>query len=31
MTKHKIFTMSVAEVYPHYVTKAVKKAGQKKK
>ncbi|GAA0416007.1 MAG: DUF2200 domain-containing protein [Bacillota bacterium] len=25
MTKHKIYTMSVASVYPHYVTKAEKK------
>lgn len=25
MTKHKIFTMSVAKVYPHYITKAEKK------
>lgn len=25
MTKHKIYTMSVTSVYPHYVTKAEKK------
>ncbi|SDJ57751.1 DUF2200 domain-containing protein [Salimicrobium halophilum] len=25
MTKHKIYTMSVSKVYPHYVTKAEKK------
>jgi len=25
MTKHRIFTMSFASVYPHYVTKAEKK------
>lgn len=25
MTKHRIYTMSVASVYPHYVTKAEKK------
>ncbi|QQK76264.1 DUF2200 domain-containing protein [Salicibibacter cibarius] len=25
MAKHKIYTMSVASVYPHYVTKAEKK------
>ncbi|WP_339228979.1 DUF2200 domain-containing protein [Oceanobacillus sp. FSL K6-2867] len=25
MTKHKIYTMSFAKVYPHYVTKAEKK------
>ncbi|MFK3958804.1 DUF2200 domain-containing protein [Guptibacillus hwajinpoensis] len=25
MTKHKIYTMSFASVYPHYVTKAEKK------
>ncbi|MEO1770163.1 DUF2200 domain-containing protein [Candidatus Enterococcus ferrettii] len=25
MTEHRIFTMSVASVYPHYVTKAEKK------
>lgn len=25
MTKHKIYTMSVASVYPHYVAKAEKK------
>ena len=25
MAKHKIYTMSVARVYPHYVTKAEKK------
>lgn len=29
MTKHRIYTMSVASVYPHYVTKAEKK-GRKK-
>jgi hypothetical protein len=29
MTKHKIFTMSVASVYPHYVTKAEKKGREK--
>ena len=25
MTKHRIYTMSVASVYPHYITKAEKK------
>ena len=25
MTKHKIYTMSFAKVYPHYITKAEKK------
>ncbi|NWN97296.1 DUF2200 domain-containing protein [Caldifermentibacillus hisashii] len=25
MTKHKIYTMSVAKVYPHYISKAEKK------
>lgn len=25
MTKHRIYTMSVSDVYPHYVTKAEKK------
>lgn len=29
MTKHKIYTMSVASVYPHYVTKAEKKGRTK--
>lgn len=29
MTKHKIFTMSVAKVYPHYITKAEKKGRTK--
>lgn len=29
MTKHKIYTMSVAEVYPHYVTKAERKGRTK--
>ncbi len=29
MTKHKIYTMSVAKVYPHYVTKAEKKGRNK--
>ncbi|SDZ83248.1 hypothetical protein SAMN05421743_101354 [Thalassobacillus cyri] len=29
MTKHKIYTMSVASVYPHYVTKAEKKGRSK--
>lgn len=29
MTKHKIYTMSVASVYPHYVTKAEKKGRMK--
>jgi hypothetical protein len=29
MTKHKIFTMSFASVYPHYVTKAEKKGRTK--
>lgn len=29
MTKHKIYTMSVAKVYPHYVTKAEKKGRMK--
>jgi len=30
MTKHKIYKMSVASVYPHYVTKAEKKGRTKK-
>lgn len=30
MTKHKIYTMSFAKVYPHYVTKAEKKERTKK-
>lgn len=29
MNKHKIYTMSVASVYPHYVTKAEKKGRTK--
>lgn len=29
MAKHKIYTMSVASVYPHYVTKAEKKGRTK--
>ncbi|KKB42103.1 hypothetical protein QY96_01577 [Bacillus thermotolerans] len=29
MAKHKIYTMSVAAVYPHYVTKAEKKGRTK--
>ncbi|WP_347552954.1 DUF2200 domain-containing protein (plasmid) [Pseudalkalibacillus hwajinpoensis] len=29
MTKHKIYTMSVSSVYPHYVTKAEKKGRTK--
>ncbi|GAA0725339.1 DUF2200 domain-containing protein [Clostridium malenominatum] len=29
MTKHHIYTMSVAKVYPHYVTKAEKKGRMK--
>ena len=29
MTKHRIYTMSVASVYPHYVTKAEKKGRTK--
>ncbi|MBB6454909.1 hypothetical protein HNQ94_003398 [Salirhabdus euzebyi] len=29
MNKHKIYTMSVASVYPHYVTKAEKKSRTK--
>ena len=29
MTKHRIYTTSVASVYPHYVTKAEKKARTK--
>ncbi|MCP3027758.1 DUF2200 domain-containing protein [Halobacillus sp. A5] len=29
MTKHKIYTMSVSSVYPHYVTKAEKKGRSK--
>ncbi|SIS89948.1 DUF2200 domain-containing protein [Salimicrobium salexigens] len=29
MTKHKIYTMSVAKVYPHYITKAEKKGRSK--
>ncbi len=29
MTKHRIYTMSVANVYPHYVTKAEKKGRTK--
>ncbi|GAE27970.1 hypothetical protein JCM9140_4139 [Halalkalibacter wakoensis JCM 9140] len=30
MAKHKIYTMSVASVYPHYVTKAEKKGREKR-
>ena len=29
MTKHRVYTMSVASVYPHYVTKAEKKGRTK--
>ncbi len=29
MTKHKIYAMSFASVYPHYVAKAVKKGREK--
>ncbi len=29
MSKHKIYTMSVASVYPHYITKAEKKGRTK--
>lgn len=29
MTKHKIYTMSVAKVYPHYITKVEKKGRTK--
>jgi len=29
MTKHKIYTMSVANVYPHYIAKAEKKGRTK--
>ncbi len=29
MTKHRIYTMSVAKVYPHYITKAEKKGRAK--
>lgn len=29
MAKHKIYTMSVASVYPHYITKAEKKGRTK--
>ncbi|MCR3922934.1 MAG: DUF2200 domain-containing protein [Firmicutes bacterium] len=29
MTKHRIYTMSVTKVYPHYVTKAEKKGRTK--
>jgi len=29
MTKHRIYTMSVAKVYPHYITKAEKKGRTK--
>lgn len=29
MTKHRIYTMSVASVYPHYVTKAERKGHTK--
>ncbi|MBP2257656.1 DUF2200 domain-containing protein [Virgibacillus alimentarius] len=29
MNKHKIYTMSVARVYPHYISKAEKKGGTK--
>ncbi|WP_283154092.1 DUF2200 domain-containing protein [Guptibacillus hwajinpoensis] len=29
MTKHKIYTMSFASVYPHYVTKAERKGSTK--
>lgn len=29
MAKHKIYTMSVAKVYPHYITKAEKKGRSK--
>lgn len=30
MTKHRIYTMSFASVYPHYITKAEKKGRTKK-
>lgn len=30
MAKHKIYTMSFASVYPHYITKAEKKGRTKK-
>jgi len=30
MTKHKIYTMSFASVYPHYINKAEKKGHTKK-
>ena len=30
MTKHRIYTMSVASVYPHYIAKAEKKGRTKK-
>jgi len=29
MSKHRIYTMSVAKVYPHYVAKAIKKGRTK--
>ena len=31
MTKHTIYTMSVAKVYPLYIAKAEKKDGRKQK
>ncbi|SCA86907.1 hypothetical protein BGLY_3084 [Bacillus glycinifermentans] len=31
MTKHQIYTMSVARVYPYYISKAEKKGVQKLK
>lgn len=29
MTKHRIFSISVARIYPHYITKAEKKGRTK--
>jgi hypothetical protein len=31
MSKHRIFTMSVASVYPHYLAKAEKKGVRKQR
>jgi len=31
MTKHRVYAMSFASVYPHYVSKAEKKDEQKQK
>ena len=31
MPKHKIYTMSVASVYPHYINKAEKRGEQKRR